>query len=143
MRHLHGPVQPLPVFPGDPPNCTLPPQSPKFQPSSCGPGLLSKPACLLPSSWQAACWEPVAIETRPRRMLQDSGKRDALMCRLQRTPCPCPHPENGERTHYFPCLPHGFHLGFCPGHHPPRLLATLASALGAIHPDYWPPWHLP
>lgn len=55
----------------------------------------SLPVCfarLLPSSWQAACWEPVAIETRPRRMLQDPGKKDALMCGLQPNPMSQPPP---------------------------------------------------
>lgn len=67
-------------------------------------------ACLLPSSWRAACWEPVAIETRPRRMLQDPGKRDALVCSLQQALCPNPHPE----SMYLHCLLQGHHLGVSP-----------------------------
>lgn len=77
-----------------------------------GPSL---PACLLPSSWQAACWEPVAIETRPRRMLQDPGKRDALMCSPQPALCTNPHPEKEKAGTYPHCLPCGLHLGTCPG----------------------------
>ena len=71
-------------------------------------------ACLLPSSWRAACWEPVAIETRPGRMRQDPGKRDALMCSLQPALCPNPHPEREKARTYPHCLPHGLHLAACP-----------------------------
>jgi hypothetical protein len=105
---------------------TLPasPQPLQLQPSSCGPGLLSKPACLLPSSWQAACWEPVAIETRPRRMLQDSGKRDAL-ARVQSPTSPMspPPPRERKKTH----ISVASHMPF-----------TLVSALGTVHVHYWP-----
>lgn len=64
------------------------------------PSLPACLACLLPSSWRAACWEPVAIETRPRRMLQDPGKRDALVCSLQQALCPNPRPRE-----HVPALP--------------------------------------
>lgn len=80
------------------------------------PSLPACLACLLPSSWRAACWEPVVIETRPRRMLQDPGKRDALMCSLQQALCPHPHPEREkEKARTYPhCLPHGLHPGIHP-----------------------------
>jgi len=70
--------------------------------------------CLLPSSWRAACWEPVAIETRPARMQQDPGKRDALMCSLQPALCPNPHREREKARTYPHCVLHGLHLAACP-----------------------------
>lgn len=82
-------------------------------------------ACLLPSSWRAACWEPVAIETRPRRMLQDPGKRDALMCSLQQALCPNPHPERQRKQEHIRTASH--------------MIFTLASALSCPGQDFYQP----
>lgn len=81
-------------FPGgspNPHNFSLPLAAQAFPPClPCLPAFLQLAGCLLGA---------VAIETRPRRMLQDPGKRDALMCSLQQALCPNPHPER-ERKKY-------------------------------------------
>lgn len=111
-------------FPGgspNPHNFSLPLAAQAFPPClPCLPAFLQLAGCLLGA---------VAIETRPRRMLQDPGKRDALMCSLQQALCPNPHPERERKKIYHIASHMVFTLVSalsCPGqdlHHSlPRLL---------------------